>query len=193
MRTLLIAMLAAMATSAATQTSDFVERVQQREFEVLQKGTCSSLLDDLEDRLGSGLAAMTCSLARMVETEDGERVVTWIISLDFPGGYRELLRKSVWIAGEWERYAHRVYDSAWALEQGRYAYEYIEAVRRNYASYEPDVWVIWLNQYWYDRTRPQPRWFEGRVKPGDKVKWEIRPGGEQQARELLNAVVKMEK
>ena len=184
MRLLLAVMLAALTAGAAAQDTDFVERVQQREFEVLRKGTCSALLDTLEDRLTSDFAAMTCSFARTVETKDGGRVVTWILSLDFPGGYRVPLKDPVRIGGKLEHYGNRVYDPAWAAEQGQYAYEYIEAERRKYASYEPDVWVIWLNQYWYNRERPQPRWYEGTAAPGGKVKWEMLPGGRQQAREL---------
>ena len=183
MKTLLAIMLAALTATVAAQ-GGFVERVQQREFEVLRKGTCERLLDDLEDRITSDFAAMTCSLSRMVDTVVGERVVKWIISLDFPGGYRERLDKPVRIGGQWEHYGNAVYDPAWALLQGQYTYDYIEAERRQYVHYEPDQWVIWLNQYWYNRKRPQPRWYEGTAAPGGKVEWELLPGGEQQVREL---------
>lgn len=120
----------------------------------------------------------------MAGTVDGERVVTWLISLDFPGGYRERLQKPVRIAGQWRHYGNRVYDLAWVVEQGQYAYDDIETERRKHVHYQPDEWVIWLNQYWYNREKPQPRWYEGRIRPGGKIKWELQPGGEQQAREL---------
>ena len=81
---------------------------------------------------------MTCSLSRMVETENGERVVTWLISLDFPGGYRERLKEPVRIGGVWEHYVFRVYDPAWAVQQGQYAYDYIEAELRKYVHYQED-------------------------------------------------------
>ena len=114
-------MLAAFTVAAAAQTTNFIERVQQREFEVLLKGTCDRLLESLESRLGSDFAAMTCSFARMVDTKNGERVVTWIVSLDFPGGYRERLDKPVRNGGVWKHYGNRVYDPAWALPQRKYA------------------------------------------------------------------------
>ena len=104
--------------------------------------------------------------------------------MEFPSSYREQLEDPEYIAGEWRTYALSAYDPEWALSQGEYAFEYIDKHRRDMGYFDPDEYVIYLKQYWYNRGAPQPLWYTGRKAPGAAIVWQMEPGGKQQASEL---------
>ena len=90
--------------------------------------------------------------------------------LEYPASNRQRLEKPEKVTGEWSIYVSNGYDSELDLLRDEHAIDYIDRQRRETYYFEPDEYVMYLQQYWYNHREPQLTGIPARRRPAPQTK-----------------------